>query len=198
MKADWRLRGLFGLLVVWLVLVFYSWMADAWGANVRSVISPSGIRWFFVHSMSGLCRPQAVWLFLLLSGWGVGIYTGFLNGFLRQQRHSSTQRMAFRLACGVGCVYTLAVVLLVCWPNSVLLNVEGTWYPSSFSAAAIPIVYWGWTFSALAYGYFSGKVQTGADLVESLVFGIKRYSWLLLYYVLVVYIGELVSFVFSL
>ena len=182
------------LMVAQLLLMLGSWLYSAAfpDAEVHSLLSGEGIRWFMGHFADVLATPLLVNIILLSMAWGVLMRCGVFTA-----RASYRQRRALWLSVAFLAAYVGVVLLLSVVPHAVLLSATGSLWPSPFSASLLPVAAFGLlTFSCL-YGLIAGTFQTLSDVYESLLQGIGSAAPLLVFYILLTQLYYSFSFVFS-
>lgn len=185
------------LVLALIVLVLMSWLLSATtGDNVRSLLSPEGIRFFFGGFAGMLQQPLLVWLLLLSMAWGCLRDSGLLSGV--GGRHKGYhRRLAILLVVILLMVYVGLILLLTTTSHAVLLSATGRLWPSPFSRALVPVLAFGVVLLSAVYGLVSRSYQSLADVCQSLVAGIASAAPLLFLYVLVVQLCCSLRFVFG-
>lgn len=166
-----------------IVLVLASWLLSVTtGENLRSLLSPEGIRFFFGGFVEMVQKPLLVWLLLLSMAWGCLRSCGLLSIFSSPLRYR--QRQALLIIIVLLVVYVGVVLLLTATPHAVLLSATGRLWPSPFSRALVPIVAFGVILLSAVYGIVARQFLSLADVCQSLVDGIASAAPLLMLYVL--------------
>ncbi len=201
-----RLESLAGwvavvLIALQLIIILLSWMLDASSSvpTVHSLLSEEGIRWFFGQYTSFLSNPVLIWLLLLSIAWGtyresgIGMVTRMIiNG----RKISYRQRFSFRVSMVICLFLVMVVILLTAVPHAILLSSTGTLFPSSFSAAIIPIIAFIITVVSVCYGVMVGKIKTAGSLMHTLTAGLSETLPLWVLYILFMQVWESVLFMF--
>lgn len=166
---------------VMLILGSWLWAAASPEAQVRSLLSSSGIRWFFGTFTQNMASPLLVWLILAFMAVGSVRSSGVGDAFSkylsrRRARLLSQQRFAIRSAMVLLLVEIVAVALLTLMPHAVLLSITGELFPSSFSKALVPVLAFMCVTTSIFYGLLSGKFHTWQDVCS----GVCSFdSWLM-------------------
>lgn len=180
------------LLTADVVLVLLSWLADAAGYSVRSLLSAEGLRWCFLHAGSAsVLAPGTLHLLMGLVALGALQYSGLSSGvgrlFSWRHRHGFTtlrQRRALLLSGVVGLAYVAGGTLLLLLPHSPLLSVTGRLFPSPFSQGLPLLLTVGVVCVAAVYGNASNRLRGWAAVVRVSYVGIRFHAvWLLNYLV---------------
>lgn len=180
------------LLIVELLIMFVSWLLSAAfpTSELRSLLSSEGLRWFFGQFSTFLARPSLIGLLLLAMAWGVLRKSGLLN-YRSSYRESRARMMTLLLSV----VYIGIVLLLTVVPHAVLLSATGQLWPSPFSRSIVPVI----AFSVLSlsafYGTIAGCFDSIGDVYHAVLFGIRQWAPLLLFYILLIQIVESLCFV---
>lgn len=176
------------LWVLLLLLAIGSWMAQAAGATVNSLLSPEGLRWLFGNSMNLLFNGGTGMLWLVLTAFGAVRYSGldqFVFAWIRPRSGhpvSLRQRHACYLALLVWLLYAAVLVGLLLGPQTILLSATGRLAPSPFMSGLLPAVVLGFVLLSLTYGLVSRRLRMLADVGRLITCGTVRYAaWLCLY-----------------
>lgn len=191
MKSRLAIVGA-GLLIAEATLILISWILSAtMTGHVRSLLSGEGVRWFFGSFTDVVASPVLVWLVLLLIA--VGCMRN--SGILRRQP-SYRDRMALRVAAVFLAIYIVIILLLTAMPHAVLLSSTGSLFASPFSRSLVAVIAFGLVLVSVTFGLMSGRLQTLADILESLSVGIRLGAPLFILYIMVVQFVESLRFVF--
>ena len=191
MKSRLAIVGA-GLLMAEAALVLISWILSAtMTGHVRSLLSGEGARWFFGSFTDVVASPVLVWLVLLL----IAVGSMRSSGILRRQQ-SYRDRMALRVAAVFLTIYIVVILLLTAMPHAVLLSSTGSLFPSAFSRSLVAMIAFGLVLVSVTFGLVSGRLQTLADILESLSSGIRLGAPLFIIYVLAVQFVASLRFVF--
>jgi len=93
-------------------------------------------------------------------------------------------------------LYVIVICLLTFMPHAILLSVKGSLFPSAFSRSIVPIVSFGVTLWAVAFGMMSGHKKSGEDIVDILSYGIRQGAPLIIVYILAIQFYASLRFVF--
>jgi aminobenzoyl-glutamate transport protein len=186
-----------GLLVAESVLVIVSWLLSAIRLDgVRSMLSSEGIRWFVGEFSHIVASPLLTWLLLLLIACGSLQQSGVVSFFTSKGEKSFRDKLAFRVAGVFLALYVIVICLLTFMPHAILLSVKGSLFPSAFSRSIVPIVSFGVTLWAVAFGMMSGHKKSGEDIVDILSYGIRQGAPLIIVYILAIQFYASLRFVF--
>ena len=186
-----------GLVVAESVLVIVSWLLSAMRLDgVRSMLSSEGIRWFVGGFSNIVANPLLAWLLLLLIALGSLQQSGVVGFFTTKGEKSYRDKLAFRVACVFLALYVIVICLLTFTPHAILLSVKGSLFPSSFSRSILPIVCFGITLWAVAFGMMSGHRKSGEDILGILSYGIRQGAPLVIVYILAIQFYASLRFVF--
>lgn len=182
-------------------LTLFSWVATSIepSAELRSVLSGEGLRWFFGSFVSNLLSPLPVWLVLIFMAYGSYIYSGLrhtVSALMHGERLSYRHRHALYTVAVLACVIILVIILLAFVPHAVLLGVSGSLFPSTFSAALVPVVSFSLTVLSVVYGMASGRLSSLHNIYRSLYAGIYILAPFVPVYILAVQLYYTVLFVF--
>lgn len=177
------------LLIMFVVLVFMSWLANAAGMQMRTLLSSEGLRWLFLNVARIVSSPLLVYLLLGLSWIGSISRSGLSEAFGRMLHHGRKnnlltyrQRVALISSSLFFCVYLLCLFLLVLSPYAALLSATGKLLPSPFLAGFFPAFVFGGHVTALLYGSLSNRLRNLYEAFEIFYWGIQRYAiWIIVY-----------------
>ena len=167
------------------VVVLLSWLLSAAfpATGLRSLLSSEGLRWFFGHYADMMATPLLVWLLLLAMAGGCLRQSGLLE----VHRPLSHRQQRGLWAAGLTMAVCLLVMLLLTLvPHAVLLSAVGGLFPSAFSASLIPSTAFTLLLVSLTYGLMSGSYRTLQSAYDSLLYGIRAASSVLLFYILLI------------
>ena len=183
------------LAVAFFILVLLSWLLTAMMTDdVRSLLSPEGIRFFFGSFTDMLLHPLLIWLILLMMAYGCFDGSGLRSAF--SHNNSPRPRMALRVSALLLLVMVGIVVLLIALPHSILLSATGKVWPSPFSHALVPIIAFAIVVLSAVYGLLSRRFLSITDICQAMSQGIAQLSPLLLLYILGMQLYGAVCFVF--
>lgn len=202
-KALCRLALASALMQVALILGSWLWSAAFPDSTVRSLLSPSGIRWFFGSFVGNEASPLLVWMLLLGMAAGSvrssGVLRGMAHIFLpRNHTLTSLQKFAARSSLVLLALEIAVVALLTLTPHALLLSVTGELFPSSFSIAFVPIVAFVSVTVSIVYGLLGNVYHSLVDVVRGLCYDANILVPLLLLYVLANQLYHSVGYVFAL
>ena len=189
------------LVVLQLVTILFSWIVASVVPSLpcRSILSGEGIRWFLGTFVDNISGRLLAWLLLCAIAYGSFVHSGLQGAFAILIKGENAigyrQRHALYVAV-VLCVAILAVVaLLVFMPDSILLGVSGSLFPSAFSAAIVPLAAFVTVVSSIAYGISSGEYAAIHDVFENLYYGIYMAAPIFPVYVLAVQLFYSIGYV---
>ena len=174
------------------VLVLLSWLLSATQmAEVRSLLSSEGIRWFFAHFVDGLCTPLLVWMLLLSMAGGVCWRSG-----LPSKTNMGRRGFGLRIALLVAVVYVGIILLLTALPHALLLSAMGSLWHSPFSRAFVALVAFGIIICSMAYGFTVRAFTSFADVCQSMIDGLVWATPFMLLYVFAMQFYESLRYAF--
>lgn len=202
-----KLKGMYalwmGLLIAQVVVILGSWLWSAAmpDSTVRSLLSESGIRWFFGTFISNLSCPLLAWIVLLDiavgSCLGSGLWLGLRTFSLSRRLTTPQQKSGLRAVVVLLVIEIIILVLLTLPHHALLLSATGQIFPSSFSASIVPIIAAIVTTSAVSFGLFSGQFHNIADVFRCLAHGGSHMKALLVVYVFAIELFFMVKYVFA-
>lgn len=172
------------------VAVVGSWIGEAAGWPIKSLLSAEGLRWSFSHLPDRLFNTGTAVCWLLLTVWGAIDYTGFGRVFRALTGRTFAGRMLVSLrqrhALWVSLILLLVWLgVLLMWsvlPHAILLSATGRVYPSPFIHGLLPAVALGVLGVMLLYGLLSNRLRTMAEVARMFFYGVSRHAdWLCLY-----------------
>lgn len=183
-------------------VVLFSWIVTSvWpSAELMSVLSGEGVRWYFGNFVNNMSCPLLVWLLLIFMAYGTYSRSGLkdaLCSLRRGERLAYRCRHAVYTVAVVACVMVFVIVMLAFVPHAVLLGVSGGLFPSAFSSALVPIITFSVTVLSIIYGMASGRLTHVGDIFKSLYAGVVMFAPFLPVYVLAVQLYYMVMFVFA-
>lgn len=169
-----------------ILLVLLSWLLSATQvAEVRSLLSSEGIRWFFAHFVDCLCTPLLVWIVLLSMAGG----TLWRSGLLSREK-AGKRTLGLRIASLVLIVYAAVILLLTVLPHALLLSAMGSLWQSPFSRAFAALIAFGLILCSVAYGFTVRTFTSFADVCQSFVDGLCKAAPLMVIYVFAMQLYE--------
>lgn len=180
-----------------LTIIVLSWLLTAaWPAvPLRSLLTGSGIRWFFGSFVSFIASPPLVWI--LVGSFAASALHS--SGLLREIVSWRHPRHSFAAVCTlvVFGLQTGILLLLVLPRHAVLLSITGTLFPGSFAAGIIPAVAFLLIVCSLVYGVLSFRFRTWGQLCDALCRPPRVLFPLLLVYVLACQLWATLAYVFG-
>lgn len=194
---QWPSWLLLVLMVSHLVLAFLSWLGNAAGYPVHSILSAEGLRWIFLHAQESFHSPVLACLILVLMATGAVSRSGLgsiLMLIFRRRKHLITYRQWVALLFAGFSVLVLLVcaVLLITFPRAVLLSATGHLFPSPFMKGVFPAAVIGIQFVALQYGMLSNHLRGINECMSVLYWGLQKNA---LWIVVVLLLGQLKSLI---
>lgn len=177
--ADFLLLLLLALLVL---LTVGSWIGEAAGWPVNSLLSAEGLRWCFSHSHENLFNAATMLVWLLLTVWGAVRYTGLdsVIGAMLSARSdrpvSLRQRYALWMAVAVWVVWNVVLLVWGVLPHGVLLSATGRISPSPFMQGLLPSLSVGTLLSVLLYGLLSNRLRRATEIARMFCHGMSSYA----------------------
>ncbi len=189
------------LIALQLMLILLSWILEASSSapTVNSLLSEEGIRWFFGQFTTFLSTPVLIWLLLLSIAWGTYRESGIgmaMRMMVNGKKVNYRQRFSFRVSMIICLLLVTVVGLLTAVPHAILLSSTGHLFPSSFSAAIIPIIAFVVTVVSVSFAIMVGKVKTVGALMHILTAGLSYTLPLWVIYILFMQFFKSVLFVF--
>ena len=206
MKNKYGIIAL-GLMVLQLLTVFGSWLVTAAfpDVNINSLLSGRGFRWFVGQFTNNLKTDMLVWLLLFSIAWGVyktsGLHDILCKLVCRKNKFSDfryRERVGIRLALFDFVFFIALSIIFTMLPESPLLSVTGSLFPSSFSLGLIPALSSIVIVSSLSYGVACGNLKTLSEAYDSISSGLIFCSKLFPMYILVVQLFYMIAYVFNL
>ena len=190
------------LILAELVLILTSWILSAtMTKGVRSLLSDVGIRWLFGSFTDIIASSLLAWLLLLLIAFGSFQKSGLFQvlshqaHFRRSMPLNYRDRLALRVTLVFPLIYIGIILLLTMLPHAVLLSATGSLYPSAFSHSLVPIISFGIIVISVSFGLMSGRLETLADILSALTYGIEKAPWIFIFYILLIQFVESLHFV---
>lgn len=169
------------------LLCLFSWFLSVLcpECGIRSIFSGEGVRWLFGHYVDFLASSTLVWLLLVSVGYGCLYDSGIVHLFQKRNHLQYRERIGVYFIVVIAAILSCGVFILAFIPHAVLLSVTGCLFPSSFSAALVPILSFCVCLLSVVYGIVSGKYQSACDVYRSLFIGIEALAPLFLLYILI-------------
>lgn len=162
------------------LLIFFSWIADAYGLNVQSLLSAAGIRWTLSSMVPLIATPYFIWLMLVALAFGIFREAGFTL-----KRSGYRNKLAWRVVFTIAILFVVCLILLGFVPHAVLLSVTGELFPLPFIVSLVPLCSMFVIVTSVAYGYITGGFMGLSSIVEALCNGIKSFAPAILLYLLI-------------
>lgn len=163
------------LAILQIALVLTSWLLTAAMPDMpyRSLLNPSGIRWFLHNYSVKMSSPLLLHMILVAVAIGSFVNGGLwsaLNQLFTKKRSEITSQQSFGLTTALGLLIIEVLVLLALTflPNAILLSITGKIYPSSLSEGIVPILAFMVISISIAYSLFSGRFHSVYEVGESM------------------------------
>lgn len=202
-RARWFHALLLGLVLcqVGVVLLSWLWTAAFPESPMHSMLSDSGIRWFFGTFTANLCQPLLLWIILFDIACSTvrasGLWTALHALLIRPRGLDPQQWSGLRAALVVLALETAVILLLVVPFHAVLLSVTGHVFPSSFSQGLLPAISFMIITAAFAHGLFSGQLHNYHDLFRCACSGGHGLKMFLVTYVLATELYCMIGYVWG-
>ncbi|MDO4820188.1 MAG: AbgT family transporter [Prevotella sp.] len=172
-------RLAFCLLLVQIVVILFSWIADAmqW-LEISSLLSPSGIRWFLSRFTSNIASPMLVWLLLIACAYGA-----LKGSVLHKDVDNNHKRLALTVCSVVTLFIVAGIIALAFIPHAPMLSITGRLFPSPFSDSIVPIICFSVILLSWLYGSVTDTLHTLSDAFSTLVLGVTRFAPLIIVYI---------------
>jgi p-aminobenzoyl-glutamate transporter AbgT len=190
------------LFVVWIGVILYSWIANAAGYNVESLLSPDGIRWSFSHAIGTDESLGLMYVVLFILAVGVvkdshiiPCIISFFHYKNKTDRLSFRQRHGLMISLTLFAIWTIVLLCCVFMPHALLLNVTGKFFPSPYINGLILSICYNILFTCLTFASLSGNIRSWNDCLNLFCCGIHDYAWIILSYLLAAQIWNSFSYI---
>mgnify|MGYP002516169274 FL=1 len=202
-KKNWLYTTIIGILIGYIVIILGSWLWSAAmpSSSIRTLLSESGVRWFFGTFIINLANtPLLVWIILIDISVGTCIRSGLWSS-TRILINSSSRLNALQKRGLISAIeliiFEMSILSLLIFPrHAILLSVTGNIYPSSASASLVPIIAFMILSSSISYGLMSGNIHGYRDAVECMLKGGKNLKIIVCFYVLLIELAAIVKYIF--
>lgn len=175
------------------LLALVSWILSSTTLMaVRSLLSSEGIRWFLGHYSEIVLTPLLIWILLLSMSYGV-----IAESHIFSPSGNELERIGRKAVVGVSLLFIISIAVLVAAPHAILLSATGNLFPSPFSKALVPIVAFGLLVCGMVYGLIVRSFEGVNDIVNAMLLGVYKGSYLILIYLLLIQLYESIFFVFA-
>lgn len=186
-----------------LLLVVGSWIVCTAfpESTFHTLLSSEGIRWFFGTFVANLQSETLVWLLLLLVGYGCFSESGLPHAVRHLSLHGGIayrERIALMICLFELVTFLVVMTSLTCMPQAILRSVTGDLFPSDFSVSIVASLSFVLLMTGTTYGAASRSFKDIHDWTNSMLSGIRRYSFLFVLYIFAVQFACSVRFVLSL
>lgn len=192
------------LLIVLIAIVLFSWIANAAGFHIRSLLSAEGIRWSFVHSVNNAGMQGLVYVILTLSACGAVLHSGMWETLIQLifpnplRPVALRQKRALFYVLFIICLCLVSLITLLLMPESILLSVTGRFYPSPLSQGIVLSLNISIIIVSLAFGAMSNRFRSTSELIHTFYYGFERFASFITVYILMAYIYFCLSYIFAL
>ncbi|MDO5447147.1 MAG: AbgT family transporter [Prevotellaceae bacterium] len=173
------------------LLILFSWIGDAYGMSVHSLLSASGTRWAFGKLTAAIATPYLVWLLIIGATYGIMVGAGY-NFHPTTYRH----RLAWRTVFALFILFVASIILLAFVPHAVLLNVAGSLYPSPFLSSIVPFCALFLIVASMLYGSIVGRYHNFSAVISALCKGISLFAPIIVLYLIVAIFVQSLIYVF--
>ncbi len=202
-KRRWLHTAAIGIIIGYIVIILGSWLWSAAmpSSSIRTLLSESGIRWFFgTFVMNLINTPLLVWIVLLDISIGTCLRSCLWSTVKLLAKSPSKlntlQKRGLRFAIEL-LAFEICIISLLIFPrHAILLSVTGDLYPSSASVCLVPIVAFMILSSSISYGLLSGNLHGYRDAVECTLKGGENLKVILCFYVLLIELAAIVKYIF--
>ena len=185
------------------VFIIGAWIVSAVFPEyqIRSVLGNDGIRWLLGHFTDNLCTPLLVWIVLLALAFGCMERSGLLSDLSKAFTDRGYTNFGFRSRIGMVIVAVelfvviFVMALLSVVPHAVLLSVDGTLFPSSFSDSLVSVLSLTLVLCATTYGITTNRFRSVKSWGESLACGVGRCSMIIAVYLAAAELYAIIRFV---
>ncbi len=189
------------LFLIELFLIIISWIINVLKPElqVKSVLSPEGIRWFWGSFSYNLLTPILSWIILLGIAFGAFSSSGLpstIKSLSKFKQMPYSKRHSLLTILGLLIVFILIIVLLAFIPHALLLGVTGSLYPSAFIYGLIPMIAIMIVILSICYGIGSGRFENIMDVFQGFYDGLKKIVPLFIVYIFIVQLYSVIKFVF--
>lgn len=202
-KKNWLHTAVIGIIIGYIVIILGSWLWSAAmpSSSIRTLLSESGIRWFFgTFVMNLISTPLLVWIVLIDIAIGTCIRSGLWSSAkLLTKSHSKLNTLQKRgLRSSIELIlFEMCVMSLLIFPrHAILLSVTGNLYPSSASVSFVPIVAFMILSSSISYGLLSGTIHGYRDAVACTLKGGENLKIIMCFYILLMELAAIVKYIF--
>lgn len=187
--------------VGWLL---FSWLADAAGYPINSLLSAEGLRRCFFEADFGAFSSGTFRLLLGLVVLGAlrhsGLGSALCNRLRAGKRGGATtlrQRRALSLAGVALLAYIVVWAVLLLLPHSLLLSVTGRLFPSPFSHGLPLLLTGGAVLASAVYGSVSNRLRGWSETVQLFYIGLRFYAVWFVDYLLALQLFGMVTYIFQ-
>lgn len=208
MKSRVNINSVLTYILVLIIVLGTVFIVGAWIVSavfpefqIRSVLGNDGIRWLLGHFTENVCAPLLVWIVLLAFSYGCMERSGLLSDLSKAFFDRGNTKFGFRSRIGVVIVavelFVVIIImsLLTVVPHAVLLSVDGTLFPSSFSDSLVPVLSFTLLLCSTTYGITTNHFRTVRSWGESLAYGLSRCSMFVAVYFAAAELYAIIRFV---
>ncbi len=202
--TGWLYRLALLIAVSEVALIVGSWLVSSAepGIAMRSLLSPSGVRWYFGTYADRLATPWLAYIILGAMAWGCVEQSNLwsvVRIYCSTQRHSLTTQQVFALLISISflALQIITIALLTLLPHAILLSVTGNIWPSSFSRSLVPILAFMATTTHTLYDVLSGETKGLTQIGQKITSKSTSLMPVLLLYCLAVDLVGCIGYVFG-
>ena len=171
-----------------ILLVISSLVLSSAGYPVNNILSSEGLRWSFLNAVSNVLHEPLFYLIGFFLSRGAFKRSGLDKALLRLcigmrgVPLSFRQRRALWFALLLTLLFVLLLLVLVLFPQGILVSVTGRVFPSPFSVGLVPTCMVALVLVSVTYGVIGNTLRTFHEVVQSIYCGLGEYAgWILVY-----------------
>lgn len=173
-----------------ILLVISSLVFSSAGYPINNILSSEGLRWSFLNAVSNVLREPLIYLIGFFLSWGAFKRSGLDRALLRLCLGmkgvplSFRQRRALWFVLLLTILFVVMMLVLVLFPQGILVSVTGEVFPSPFSMGLMPTCMLALVLVSVTYGIIGNTLRTFHEVVQSVYCGLGEYAgWILVYIV---------------
>ena len=174
--------------LVHILLVISSLVFSTAGYPINNILSPEGLRWSFLNAASNVLHEPLIYLIGFFLSWGTFKRSGLDRALLRLSLGmkgaplSFRQRRALWFTFLLTLLFVIMMLVLVLFPQGILVSVTGRVFPSPFSVGLVPACMLALVLISITYGIIGNTLRTFHEVVQSVYCGLGEYAgWILVY-----------------
>lgn len=176
--------------LVHILLVISSLVFSSAGYPINNILSSEGLRWSFLNAVSNVLHEPLIYLIGFFLSWGAFKRSGLDRALLRLCLGirgvplSFRQRRALWFVLLLTVLFVVMMLVLVLFPQGILVSVTGQVFPSPFSMGLVPTCMLALVLVSVTYGVIGNTLRTFHEVVQSVYCGLGEYAgWILVYIV---------------